>query len=228
MRPSGRLPELTDHVALLADEVSRAVYVFPAVPFGTSSVVIVIPVGVLIVMLSSFSALFEPDVAFTVNVDVPAAVGVPEIVPELLSVSPAGRLPEAIDHVTADELTASTAEYDAFTVPAGRLIVVILRLGPPVIVILSSLVALTEPDTALTVNVDVPAVVGVPEIVPELLSVSPAGRLPEAIDHVTAEESAASMAEYDALTVPDGRLVVVILIAGPDPFIVMLNSFDTL
>lgn len=35
----------------------------------------------------------------TVNVDVPVAVGVPEITPALDIVSPAGRLPEAIDHV---------------------------------------------------------------------------------------------------------------------------------
>jgi hypothetical protein len=35
----------------------------------------------------------------TVNVAVPFAVGVPEITPPLDIVSPAGRLPEAIDHV---------------------------------------------------------------------------------------------------------------------------------
>jgi hypothetical protein len=35
-----------------------------------------------------------------------------------------------------------------------------------------------------TVNVTVPFVVGVPEITPPLDIVSPAGRLPEAIDHV--------------------------------------------
>jgi hypothetical protein len=35
-----------------------------------------------------------------------------------------------------------------------------------------------------TVNVTVPFVVGVPEITPALDIVSPAGRLPEAIDHV--------------------------------------------
>lgn len=35
----------------------------------------------------------------TVNADVPLAVGVPEIVPALDKVKPAGRLPEARDHV---------------------------------------------------------------------------------------------------------------------------------
>jgi hypothetical protein len=35
----------------------------------------------------------------TVKVEDPLAVGVPEMTPALDSVSPAGRLPEAIDHV---------------------------------------------------------------------------------------------------------------------------------
>ena len=35
----------------------------------------------------------------TVKVDVPLAVGFPEITPALDSVNPAGRLPDAIDHV---------------------------------------------------------------------------------------------------------------------------------
>jgi hypothetical protein len=35
----------------------------------------------------------------TMNVEVPLAVGIPEITPVLESDNPAGRLPEAIDHV---------------------------------------------------------------------------------------------------------------------------------
>ena len=35
----------------------------------------------------------------TVNVEVPVAVGVPEITPALDRLSPAGRLPDEIDHV---------------------------------------------------------------------------------------------------------------------------------
>ena len=48
--------------------------------------------------------------------------------------------------------------------------------------------ALCEPDTAITVNVYVPDVVGVPVIAPvEALRVSPAGNVPEITDHVTPE-----------------------------------------
>jgi len=36
----------------------------------------------------------------------------------------------------------------------------------------------------LTVKADVPAVVGVPAMVPAALRLNPAGRFPEAIDHV--------------------------------------------
>jgi hypothetical protein len=38
-------------------------------------------------------------VTFTVNDDVPAAVGVPLICPELLNVNPAGKVPEEIDQL---------------------------------------------------------------------------------------------------------------------------------
>jgi hypothetical protein len=38
-------------------------------------------------------------VTFTVNDDVPAAVGVPLICPELLRVNPAGNVPEEIDQL---------------------------------------------------------------------------------------------------------------------------------
>jgi len=38
--------------------------------------------------------------------------------------------------------------------------------------------------TTLTVKLDIPAVVGVPLIIPEVVRLSPIGRLPLAIDHV--------------------------------------------
>lgn len=214
-RPAGRFP-LNVHVAPEGFDASEALYGIPATPVGIVVVVIVIVVGVdpsLIVMLSSLVALFEPDVALTVKREVPAVVGVPEIVPELLSVNPAGRLPEAIDHV-ADELAASTAEYDAFTVPEGRLVVVIvITVGVggvvPVIVMESSLVALLSPSVALTVKREVPAVVGVPEIVPAELKLNPAGRVPEAIDHAAPVGFDTRVVLYAVPVVPAGRSVVV-------------------
>ena len=62
------------------------------------------------------------------------------------------------------------------------------------IVIVSERVPELAPFCALTVNVDVPAVVGVPVIVPVELSVSPEGKLPELTDQVTSETPAESEA----------------------------------
>ena len=59
--------------------------------------------GVVLTVIDSFAdAVCEGDpLSFTVtlNVAVPFAVGVPEITPPLDNDNPAGRLPEAIDHV---------------------------------------------------------------------------------------------------------------------------------
>ena len=83
-------------------------------------------------MLNCLVVLLEPDTALTVNVDVPAAVGVPVIAPvEELSVNPAGRLPDETDHVTFEVFAESTALYEAFTVPLGRLVVVIVIVLDP-------------------------------------------------------------------------------------------------
>lgn len=189
--PAGRLP-LTLHVAPEGFDASVVLYGIPAMPVGIVLVVIVIVAGVggvvpLTVIDSCFSALDAPDVALTVKREVPAFVGIHEIVPEVLRRNPAGRVPETTDHVTVDEFAASTAEYDAPIVPAGRLVVVIARVGVgvvPVIVMLSSFVALLSPNVALTVKREVPALVGTPEIVPEVLRVRPAGSVPEATDHL--------------------------------------------
>ena len=51
-------------------------------------------------------------VTFTVNEEVPAVVGVPLICPELLSVKPAGKVPELIDQLygVVPPLAANAAE----------------------------------------------------------------------------------------------------------------------
>ena len=77
-------------------------------------------------MLNDFSALTEPDSAFTVNVDVPAAVGVPVMSPvEALRVSPAGSEPEITDHLAPEIFDVRVAVYEVLRVAAGRDVVVI-------------------------------------------------------------------------------------------------------
>ncbi len=69
--------------------------------------------------------------------------------------------------------------------------------------------------TTLTVNVDVPCAVGVPEITTEFVvlepSVSPLGSAPEATDHVNgaAPPDAATVALYALVMLAGGRDVVV-------------------
>ena len=78
------------------------------------------------VMLNDFSALTEPDSAFTVNVDVPAAEGVPLMTPvDELRLSPAGSEPEITDHLAPEMFDSRVAVYDVPTVAAGRDVVVI-------------------------------------------------------------------------------------------------------
>jgi hypothetical protein len=136
--------------------------------------------------LLAVSAGVWESVTRTVKFDVPYAVGVPLITPPELKESPAGNEPALSDHeygVTPPE-AASVWEYATPTVPPGRLEVVTLRSGGITIESAWSSVALTLSVTR-AVKFEVPAAVGVPEIVPvELPSDNPAGRLPETIDHV--------------------------------------------
>src|ERR1700686_5226081 len=79
----------------------------------------------LTVMLSCFvavSAGLPESATWTVKVDVPVAVGIPEITPLLFRLNPVGSLPEAKLHVRAPAppLACRVTEYAAPTVPAVR------------------------------------------------------------------------------------------------------------
>ncbi len=71
--------------------------------------------------------------------------------------------------------------YSLPTIPDGRVDVVIVRVAAS-IVIVRGFVAELVPLEALTMKLNVPELVGVPEIVPFVLSVRPEGRLPELSD----------------------------------------------
>ena len=79
-------------------------------------------------------------------------------------------------------------------------------------VMLNVLVPDALPLIALTVKLNVPVVVGVPEITPAVPRDSPPGNFPELTDHEALLTDEASRAEYAVPTVPDGREVVVIVI----------------
>ncbi len=126
--------------------------------------------------------------AVTVKVYLPVAVGVPEITPAALRVSPAGRLPELTDHVMGVvPVAVKTALYAVPAVPEERLVVVIEGLPGTVgvaIVIVKDIDAVPTEFVACTVNVKVPACVGVPEMSPDVLSSRPLGSAPLVRAHV--------------------------------------------
>ena len=151
------------------------------------------------VMLKAFSAAAVPSTALTVNVYAPAVVGLPVIAPvDELRFSPDGRFPEITDHVAPETLASRLAVYGSFTVPEGRLVVVIVIVagGVALMVMVNCFDALSWPaSVAVTVKVAVPAVVGVPEIVPVVgLSVRPDGRVPDDTCHVAPGRFAARVA----------------------------------
>src|SRR5262245_59312722 len=74
----------------------------PSTTAGTGLVGQIVAVTALIVMLRFFVAVWAPAVTWTVKLDVPAAVGVPEIKPEFgagVRLRPAGNDPLTTDHV---------------------------------------------------------------------------------------------------------------------------------
>ena len=73
-------------------------YVRPTAPEGSGDVVVILMPG-LIVRLKDFVAVADTlSVAWTVKLLVPRTVGVPVIAPDGDKLSPAGRVPDVIDH----------------------------------------------------------------------------------------------------------------------------------
>jgi len=166
------------------DALSPCEYAVPTVPGGNEEVVM-LRTGALIA--SDRAALADADMLSTtlsVKLDEPAATGVPLIIPSA-SFSPAGSDPLATDHVYGGvpPVTLIACEYPVPAVPAGNEDVVMFNAGA---LIVSNSGALADDDAlsvTLTVMLEEPVVVGVPEIVLPA-SPSPPGSDPLEIDHV--------------------------------------------
>ena len=104
-------------------------YAVPPVPAVRGEAVVIARLLTLIDKDADAEALFE-SVTLIVKLNVPCAVGVPEIRTEFVVLAPrdnpAGRLPDAIDHVNgATPPVASTvALYAALVLPEARVAVV--------------------------------------------------------------------------------------------------------
>jgi hypothetical protein len=143
---------------------------------------------------------------------------------DALRVKPVGRLPDDTVHAygVVPPVASKLAEYDAPTVPPDKLDVEIERACvAAAIAILSDAVAVLPAASAtFTVKVEVPDVVGVPEIAPdEAFKLSPAGSDPllKLQEYGVVPPLACNIAEYAVPVVPLGRADVEIAKDPPDP-----------
>ena len=129
-------------------------------------------------------------VTVTVKLESPVPVGVPDMMPALDSVRPAGNAPELRDHVYpgVPPLAAKAAEYPVPSSPAASEVVVIASLVAVTLMErLTVCVCAGDPLSATsTVKFAEPLEVGVPEITPAEERARPAGKLPEEIDQLYA------------------------------------------
>ena len=222
LNPAGNVPALTLQVYGVVPPLACSVveYAVPAVPPGND---VVVTVGgcaaATTAMLNAFvPLLFAASVTCIVNDTVPAAVGVPEIMPvDATKLSPAGNVPALTLQVygVVPPLACSVVEYAVPVVPPGS-DVVVTNGGCAIVAttILNAFVpVLFAASVTCTVNDAVPAVVGVPLICPvELFSERLAGKEPEVRDHTygVVPPLAWSVVEYAVPVVPPGSEVVVI------------------
>jgi hypothetical protein len=103
VNPGGSEPLAIDHAYGLVPPVAASVreYWLPTLPFGSDVVVMLRVWAAAIVMLNCLVAICAAlSVTRTVKVNIPAAVGVPEIAPvDEFSESPLGREPLTIDQL---------------------------------------------------------------------------------------------------------------------------------
>jgi len=160
----------------------------------------------------AFAVALDASVSVILTVDVPVAVGVPEIKPPLLIVNPAGS-PVAVQTYGVVPLApASVTLYAAPCTASGSDVVEIV--GTSLIENENVAGVAVAPSESLRLIVAVygPVTVGVPEMTPELGSmVTPAGR-PDA-DHVSVPvpPTSPTVKLYGWFTVDDGRPVVVMV-----------------
>ena len=121
------------------------------------------------------------------GLNVPLAVGVPEIRPALEMVTPAGNAPANRLHMVAPVPPALVIwkEYGEFCVPAGSGFALVIESAVQETVREKAAFVVTPSESVtLMVGVLEPIVVGVPLMIPPALIERPAGKVPESSVHV--------------------------------------------
>lgn len=237
--PAGNLPDGIDHVNAGVPPVVATVsaYATPTVPLLNEDVVIVRVAGAIVTVYDwdAFSAGCEESETWMVNVDLPLPVGLPEIVPLLLRLKPAGSVPEETVHAygVMPPVAARVDEYDCPFVPLGNEVVVMTRgctdAAMATVNDFESDNCGEDESTTFRVKVKDPTAVGVPERMPPLLKVSPVGNDPERTLHEygVLPPEAERIDEYDCPFVPSGNEVVVMTTGCTEPAMVTVNDFES-
>jgi hypothetical protein len=192
-RPPGKLPELRFHVYGEVPPVAVSVAEYGTFTVPPDKLVVEIFSAGLMMMLNAAVAVcgeLSVSVTRTVKLYVPTLVGAPEITPvPAVNDKPGGKLPELMLQVygVTPPVAARVVEYVVPSVPLGKLVVVIFNVSVLTVMLRLAVAVCAGFSASLTstVKLDVPVVVGVPEITPVLAaSDSPAGKLPTAMLHV--------------------------------------------
>jgi hypothetical protein len=175
------LPRLNEYGLVPPVNVIVCVYAVPEVPPGRLDGDKAVPVQLTVTEYCWLPVQLYVSVACTVKVNVPDKVGVPDSTPAVLSVRPFGNVPALLLNVYGllPPLALTVSVYATPTVPPDRLLGETVMLGQPM-VIENCLVAVHSVAVSvdITVNVEMPAAVGVPDTVPPELRLKPAGRPP--------------------------------------------------
>jgi hypothetical protein len=188
VRPAGSDPVAIDQVYVPVPPLAESdcEYAAPTVPLASDAVETLNGAG-FTRMLNVFDAV-APELSRTwpVKLEVPAALGFPEMTPPLLNVKPAGSEPALTVQVfpPLPPVAVNVCEYAVPTVPFARLPGETLS-GAGFTLMLNGWLS-EPPELSLTtaVKLDVPVVVGAPVITPPALIDKPAGRVPGLIENV--------------------------------------------
>lgn len=187
-RPAGSDPAVIDQVYPPVPPVaaSDCEYGEPTLPLASDAVVTESGAGFTRIVNAFVAVVFELSRTWAVKLEVPAAVGVPEITPAALNVNPAGSDPALTVHEfpPLPPVADSVCEYAAPTVPFARLPGETVSGGGFTLMLNAWVSVAAELSFTCAVKLEVPAVVGVPVIAPAVLIPRPAGSDPALIEYV--------------------------------------------
>jgi hypothetical protein len=155
------------------------------VPSGRLAVVIDRAAGAMVIDNELVAICDALSVTLTVNVEMPAAAGVPVMAPFAANDNPPGKMPDVTLHEYggAPPFAVRVVQYATPTIPSAKVVVGLDSVAGATVIDNNLVAFCDEPSVRRTVNVELPAAAGVPLIAPFVASDNPAGKLPDATLH---------------------------------------------